>query len=117
MNREYDDTVVRYPEIQRVRKTHKDGTPSLATHSRKCQRMFDDPCHGCVDFGAKLVAKPGAPRFVPATGVERLGLGLRPEKRRTRHPFFNSLRRTSDHGTADPGFARCSAHRRSISAA
>src|SRR6266540_955809 len=76
-----------------------DGAPSVATDSRKCQRRFNDTCHCCVDFGAE----PGAARFVPAMGLERFGLGLRPEKRRTRHPFFNSLRRTSDHGIADPG--------------
>jgi len=79
MDREYDDAVVRYPEIQRIRKMRKDCTPSFAAHSRKCQRMFNDACHGCVDFGAELVAESGAPRLVPATGLERFGLGLRPE--------------------------------------
>ena len=92
VNRRNDDAVVRHPEIQRVGNTINDGPSRLATLSRKREGALNDTCHSCVDFDTKLLAKPGAPCFVPAMGFEGLGLGLRPKDKRSRHPCLNSLR-------------------------
>ena len=79
MHRQYDDVFARHPEVQRIRKTGKDRAPGLAAHPRKRKRTLDDARHSRVDFGAKLLAEPGAPCFVPAADVECLILGLRPK--------------------------------------
>ena len=117
VNRQYDDVFVRYPKEQCIGKTREHSTPGFSTDSRKRERPFNDARDSRVDLRAKLFTEGGAPPFVPPSDGQDLSLGFRPKNNGGGHPRFNSVRRTSDQGTAESGSARCAAHRRSSWAA
>ena len=112
-----DDNLFRCrSKIDRVRKTSQNPSPSLAAHTPKSQRVFNDPSNKRLHFCGELTAEALASPIVPTPNVQHFVFGFRSKYRFECHPRPKSFRWTSDHGTADPGFARCSAHRRSSSA-
>ena len=69
VNRQHDDVFSRCPKIQGVWKTGDNSTPRLASHSRKCQRTFNDSCDRRIDARAKLVSESCSPCLVPRPDV------------------------------------------------
>lgn len=116
MNTQHDDVFGIEPEVDGVRKSRQNSPANLLMRPRKRQRIFGDSANERIDGLPKLVAEACAARFVPPLDLEEFAFGLRPEDNVPGHVQPSNLRRTSDHGTADSGFRRCSAHRRSSSA-
>jgi hypothetical protein len=85
-------------------------------HARKGHRIVGHASDQPIDGSRKLATQARATRFVPPVDLQRFVFGLRPKDNPSRHAQPSILRRTSDQATADPGFCRCSAHRRSSSA-
>ena len=67
------------PEIDRVRETRKDRSPSFLVRTPKRHRIRADAGHKRVHGQAELPTKPLAPGFVPPAHLQYFGFRLRPK--------------------------------------
>ena len=111
-----DDAIAGNSVIDRVWKSRQYGSPSVLMRSLIRRWILDDAIDDLVDGLSEFLAEPRTPRLVPLAHFKHFVFGLRPEDNLPRHAQPNNLRRTSDHGIAESGFATCSPQRRSSSA-
>src|SRR5262245_45893610 len=116
-NTKNNDFVFQYAVEHCVWKAAQDCAPDLPVHTRVCERALGDGHDRDVHFCTEKCSKSRSARFVPVACLEKLCLGLGPKDEPQNQAPSLSLRRTSTHGTAELGSARCSLRRRSSSAA
>jgi hypothetical protein len=113
---QHDNLFTHHTEIDSVRKTRQHRSTDFAVRSLERQGIRRHAHNEFIDGEAELQTESFASRFVLLADFERVIFGLRPENNPLSHAQPNNFRRTSDQGTAEPGFSTCSAHRRSNSA-
>src|SRR5438445_9156198 len=91
-------------------------TARFTVDERISERIGRDALDCVVDLAGELCAEPRLLLFVPSPCREEFLVRFWPEDNGEAHCPSCTLRRTSSQGIADPGFSRCSAHRRSSSA-
>ena len=110
-----DDVISRQAEINRVRKTEENSPACFAVYGRKCQWVVNNADNRVAHCDSELSAKTKLPLFVPLPRLQDFILSLRSKVETASHSPRCSLRRTASQGIAEPGFAMCSAQRRSSS--
>jgi hypothetical protein len=117
MNGQHDNSVVDDLEVHGVREPVEDRASSLTLHAAKQLQALGNTLDRLVESTTERRTKPLTPALVPVACVECFRFGLRPKRNAMAHSRSSSFRRTSFHGTAEPGCLRCSAQRRSNSRA
>ena len=115
VNRQDHDLVVVAAKVDGVGKVGLYSPPDLTVHARKRHRVRQEPIEG-IKGGREAASQTVAARLIPRTRFQCLRFRLGAEDHIGGQGQPNNLRRTSDQGTADAGFRRCSAQRRSSSA-
>jgi hypothetical protein len=116
MDREHNDFVIQKAEVNRVRKTLQDCSSYLTVDSWISEWMPQYSRNHLVHCGPELRAQAFGSGFVPLAYLEQLLFSLRSKNRAWDQSRPKSFRRTSDQGTEESGFARCSDQRCSSSA-
>ena len=100
-----DDVVTSNAVIDGVRKSRQYGPPGFLVCPLIRERIVDDAADELFDGLSELRAETRTSCLVPVAHFKHFVFGLRPEDNLPRHAQPNSLRRTSDQGTAEPGFS------------
>jgi hypothetical protein len=93
-------------KVDRIRKPSYERPTGVTMDARIGQGFVEDSRYSLLNSSGKGSSKAEALTLIPTSCVEELRFRFRAKDESWRHAPPVSLRRTSSHGTAEPGFAR-----------